>query len=187
MKALFHLAAEIQAMFISLEWRFCFIGGIALQRWGEPRLTVDVDISLWAGFGNEHQFVDVLCQKYKSRIDNAREFALSNRVLLLKSERNIPIDIAMAALPFEESAIDRATDFLFLKSLALRTCSAEDLIIYKAFADRNRDWADIEGILLRQRNKLDWEYVEKYLLPLTELKESPHILTKLRQLESEAT
>ncbi len=184
MKALFHLAAELQALCISQEWRFCFIGGIALQRWGEPRLTVDVDLSLLTGFCNEEQFVDVLCEQFESRIDNAREFALRNRVLLLKSARNIPIDIALAGLPFEECAIDRATNFSFLKSVTLRTCSAEDLIIYKAFADRNRDWADIEGILFRQRNKLDWQYIDEHLLPLTELKESPHILPKLQELGS---
>ena len=51
MKALFHLAAQVQDIFLAQKWRFCFIGGIALQRWGEPRVTVDVDISLLTGFG----------------------------------------------------------------------------------------------------------------------------------------
>jgi hypothetical protein len=55
MKALFHLAAEIQDICISKSWPFCFIGGIALQRWGEPRLTVDVGLSLFTGYGKEGQ------------------------------------------------------------------------------------------------------------------------------------
>jgi len=155
-----------------------------VQRWGEPRLTVDIDISLLTGFGNEEQFVKYLSHKYEPRIDNADEFALRNRVLLLKSDRNIPIDIALAGLPFEQCAVERATDFSFLVSVTLRTCSAEDLIIYKAFADRNKDWADIEGILARQRNELDWQYIDKHLLPLVELKGSSHILPKLQQLAS---
>jgi hypothetical protein len=184
MKSLFHLAAEIQALCSGKKWRFCFIGGIALQRWGEPRVTVDVDLSLLTGFGKEEPYIDYLLQKFKSRIENAREFALKNRVLLLQSESDIPIDIALAGLPFEECAIDRAIDFAFLESVTLRTCTAEDLIIYKAFADRNRDWADIESILLRQRTKLDWKHIEKFLLPLTELKESPHILPRLKDLKS---
>src|SRR5438552_3575923 len=29
-------------------WRFCIIGGLALQRWGEPRLTRDIDIGFSA-------------------------------------------------------------------------------------------------------------------------------------------
>jgi len=181
MNTLFCLAEKIQKMFVSRKWRFCFIGGIALQRWGEPRLTMDVDISLLTGFGNEEFFIDILCEKFLSRIENPRDFALRNRVLLLKSEDNIPIDIALAGLPFEEEAINRATDFFFLRSLALLTCSAEDLIIYKAFADRGKDWTDIEGILLRQK-KLDWQHVEEHLSPLAELKESPHIMPRLQNL-----
>ena len=185
MKALFHLAKEIQDVLLTENWHFCFIGGIALQRWGEPRLTLDVDISLLTGFGNEDYFVDKLCSRFSSRIENAEEFAFQNRVLLLKSDRNIPIDIALAGLPFEEDAIERATDFLFLKSLSLKTCSAEDLIIYKAFADRRKDWADVESILMRQNNKIDIEYINKHLIPLVELKENPQILTTLKEIQSQ--
>jgi hypothetical protein len=184
MKKLFHLASDIQTEFQKKKWRFCFIGGIALQRWGEPRLTLDVDISLLTGFGNEKYFVDSLCRRFVSRIENADEFALRNRVLLLKSKENIPIDIVLAGLPFEERVIDRATDFSFLESAKLRTCSAEDLIVYKAFADRKRDWADIEGILLRQKNALDMQYIKEQLQPLAEIKKSPHILHQLHEMTS---
>ena len=31
------------------------MGGVALQRWGEPRLTQDVDLTLLTGFGDEEQ------------------------------------------------------------------------------------------------------------------------------------
>ncbi len=184
MKRLFYLASEIQKLFVKENWRFCFIGGIALQRWGEPRLTLDVDISLLTGFKNEAYFIDILCRKYLSRIENAEAFALRNRVLLLKSEENIPIDIALAGLPFEKNAVDRATDFPFLESITLCTCSAEDLVVYKAFADRKKDWADIEGILCRQKDALDMQYIKKQLQPLVEIKESPHILPQLFDLKS---
>jgi len=29
---------------------FCFIGGIGVQGWGEPRFTHDADLALWTGF-----------------------------------------------------------------------------------------------------------------------------------------
>ncbi len=41
-------------------WRFCFIGRIAVQRWGEPRLTQDVDLTLLTGFGEEGPVLDRL-------------------------------------------------------------------------------------------------------------------------------
>jgi hypothetical protein len=70
----------------------------------------------------------------------------------------------------------------------LVTCSAEDLIVMKAFAARPKDWLDVEGIIVRQTGGLDWAYVERHLRPLAELKEAPAIWQELgrRRREFEA-
>ena len=52
----------------------------------------------------------------------------------------------------------------------LITCSAEDLVIHKAFAGRDRDWADVESVLIRQHGKLNLELIRTELPPLLELK-----------------
>ena len=85
-------------------------------------------------------------------------------------------------MPFEERVIDRATRYRFLDDVRPNACSAEDLVVLKAFADRSRDWADIEGVLLRTGCRLAWEIVETELEPLCEAKEAPHILPRLRAL-----
>lgn len=46
----YHQALELQRFFVGNKWDFSFIGGIVLQRWGEPRLTVDIDVTLLTGF-----------------------------------------------------------------------------------------------------------------------------------------
>jgi hypothetical protein len=43
-------AADLEALCHAHAWRFCFIGGVAVQRWGEPRETVDVDATLLRAF-----------------------------------------------------------------------------------------------------------------------------------------
>jgi len=58
---------------------------LALQRWGEPRETVDVDLTLLTGFGNEERFVEILLGRFEARIEKAAEFALTRRVLLLRA------------------------------------------------------------------------------------------------------
>lgn len=50
---LLQIAKEVQEFFIRQDWRFCFFGGVALQRWGEPRVTKDIDLTLLTGFGGE--------------------------------------------------------------------------------------------------------------------------------------
>jgi Nucleotidyl transferase AbiEii toxin, Type IV TA system len=178
-------AAELQAFCSSEGWQFCFIGGIAVLRWGEPRETVDVDLTVLAGFGGETPFIDRLLRQFEPRIDHADEFARRNRVLLLKSPRGVGLDIAFGALPFEEKMIERSSLFEYPMNATLRTCSAEDLIILKAFASRTQDWADIERVIVRQTGKLDWEYVNEQLTPLIELKAEPAIIERLQRQRQE--
>ena len=181
MQRLIKIAAELLDFCEAQSWRACVIGGLAVQRWGEPRLTRDVDLSLLTGFGQEERFILKVIERYEPRIAEAQAFALRNRVLLVAKD-GVGIDIALAAIPFEERVIERSTRFEFLPGVNVRTCSAEDLIVYKAFADRSRDWVDIEGILARQGSALDVQLIETELTPLTAAKESPGILRRLKQM-----
>ncbi len=102
--------------------RFCFIGGLAVLRWGEPRETVDVDLTLITGFGHESEFVSVLTAAFQPRIDDAAAFAQVNRVLLLRAASGVGLDIALGGLPFEELVVARSTLFTYPPELPLRTC-----------------------------------------------------------------
>lgn len=181
MTPLLHAAAELQAVCDAHDWRYCFIGGLAVLRWGEPRETIDVDLTLLTGFANEDRFVSVLMEAFAPRIPDAAGFARANRVLLLRAASGVGLDIALAGLPFEESVVDRSTPFTYPPDISLRTCSAEDLIVLKAFADRPKDWMDIEGIIVRQSPRLDWSYMRAQLAPLAELKEAPELLSRLER------
>ena len=55
----------------------------------------------------------------------------------------------------------------------------------KAFADRPKDWLDVDGIIIRQGGVIDWNYVQRHLTPLVELKEEPRILQRLSQRRAE--
>lgn len=69
----------------------------------------------------------------------------------MNSPQGIPIEIALGALPFEALAVDRSSLFPFAPDCALRTCSAEDLIVQKLFSFRTRDVLDVETVVVRQR------------------------------------
>ena len=187
MNKVFEAAAELQNVCQSQGWQFCFIGGLALQRWGEPRETVDVDLSLFAGFGQEQHFSEALLKHFEPRISNAVDFAQQRRVLLLRSSKGVGLDVALAALPYEELVIQRSSNFDYPPGISLRTCSAEDLIVLKAFAGRGQDWADVERVIVRQTGKLEWDYIREQLRPLAELKDSPGIVDQLeaRRVEFE--
>lgn len=182
MNRIFEAALEIQGACESRGFRFCIIGGVAVQRWGEPRFTRDVDLTVLSGFGREAEYVDALLTSFPPRIEDAREFALQNRVLLIRNAAFVPIDVSLGAMPFEERAVDRGSPFALEAGHAIRTCSAEDLIVFKAFAGRDLDWIDIEGVVTRQGQALDAALVLRELEPLLELKEDMRALPRLRRL-----
>jgi hypothetical protein len=109
---------------------------------------------------------------------------LENRVLLLQSAEGIGIDIALGASPFEEHAVDRSQQIEMEPGAILRLCSADDLVVMKAFADRLQDQLDVQRILVRQGVcNLDWNYIIQHLAPLCALKGEPGILGRLVALK----
>ncbi len=175
-------AREVQNFLEQREWSFAFIGGIAVNRWGRARMTNDADLCLFTDFGNEASFIDALLEKFTPRRSDAKEFALMNRVVLLTTKKGFGVDISLGAFDFERSAILRGSLFRFPEDVELLTVSAEDLVVFKAFAGRPQDWFDVEGILNRQVKSLDMDLIRKELTPLCELKESPETLDQLERL-----
>ena len=155
MNALFQAAKEVSGFMEAQGWPCCIIGGVAVMRWGEPRTTLDVDITLLTGFGEEERYVNMLLKRFKARGPDPVGLALQHRIVLLNATNGVGLDIALAGFPFEEEILQRASFFEFDEGCRLNTCSAEDLIVAKAFADRPKDWLDIEGILIRQGKTLD--------------------------------
>ncbi|MEO8024847.1 MAG: nucleotidyl transferase AbiEii/AbiGii toxin family protein [Bryobacteraceae bacterium] len=181
---LFEAAASVQSFCDAQGWRSCFIGGLAVQRWGEPRVTRDVDLSLLAGFGDNSAMVAKLLGAFYPRIADVQRLAREGRVVLLKTGNGIGIDVSLAGLPFEERMIDRASDFEFTPGSRFRTCSAEDLIVMKLFAARPIDYQDARGVVARQGSRLNWNIVESEIEPLAEIMERPALRAEVAKLRN---
>lgn len=182
MNPILEAASEIDRSCTELDLRFCFIGGLAVLRWGEPRLTRDVDLTVLCAYGAEASVIDPILERFGPRIHDARAFALRHRVLLLQAANAVPIDIALGALPFEERAAERASRWRIEEDLQLLTCGPEDLVVHKVFAGRDRDWLDVEGLIERRRDTLDRQLIRRELTPLLELNDSTHHLVRLEAL-----
>jgi hypothetical protein len=65
---------------------------------------------------------------FPPRREDAREFALRYRVLLVRTHGGVDVDIALGALPFEERSVERSSKWEWTPGQSLTTCSAEDLI-----------------------------------------------------------
>ncbi len=156
-------AAEVAGFLESRGIPYAIIGGLALQRWGESRLTRDVDVVVLVDAEALHAFVDDALERFAPRIPDARAFGLRHRVLLVQTAEGVPVDISLGIPGYEEEALGRA-QLLELPSGALvRVLGPEDLVIHKCVAGRARDAEDVEGILIRQRLRLDLDLVRRWL------------------------
>lgn len=181
MNQILSAARELQSFFVKRDWQYCFIGGIAVLRWGNPRTTQDVDVSLFVEFGKEQETIKEVLQHFDPRIENAGRFALESKVILAESSLGVPVDIAIAQYEFEQNIIERSTHFEYSPGIELLTVSAEDLVVMKAFAGRDQDWADVEGIILANEN-LDREKIFDEISHLFELMPDRGGRDKLRKL-----
>jgi hypothetical protein len=127
------------------------------------------------------RLVEALLARLPARIENAARFAEQSRVILARSQAGVGIDIVLAGLPFEARVVGRSSLWHIGEDQHLRTCSAEDLIVMKAFAGRDQDWADVTSILERQAERLDLTLIRKELQPLLAAKEAPELGVELER------
>jgi len=142
---------------------YAIAGGFALQYWGEPRLTRDLDVTVLVPQEQLPGFLDFALKRFRPRLPDAKDFALKHRVLLVETEAGVPIDVSLGIPGYEEEALKRAVIRDVPEAGRLPLLSAEDLIIHKCVAGRARDMEDVLGILLRQRLKLDLDLIRHWL------------------------
>jgi hypothetical protein len=76
-------------------------------------------------------------------------------------------------------SLKRASHFAFSDQITLKTCSVEVLVVMKAFANREHDWLDVESVVIRQGEGLDWQTIDDELQPLETLREDENIVARL--------
>lgn len=176
-------AASIQEFIESKGWDFYFIGGITVQVWGQPRLTQDIDFTLFTNLTNEPAYLAAFLERYRPKFSDAAEYALTNRVMPMFAENGIGIDLTLGGLSDISESLQRSSYQPFVDGISLRICSAEDLIIMKTTAARARDWIDIESVIIRQK-VLDWDYIIDTLERVTDDDELPPKIDNLKELKS---
>ncbi len=155
--------AEITSCLAEQNIPYAIIGGLAVQYWGEPRATRDIDITVLVPTASLDAFLQQLISRFSPRVENAIAFARCSRMLLLQTESGIPIDISLGIPGYEEEVMKRAINVEWPTGDTVRIISCEDLIIHKCVAGRPRDLEDVSGILQRQGKKVDIEYIRRWL------------------------
>jgi predicted nucleotidyltransferase len=163
--------------------RYMVFGGIAVIARGVPRHTDDLDATVWGeDIGLERLGEALRAHAVEPRISDALAFARENQVLLLRhAPSGIDIDLTFGWLPFEREALEGA-ELLDLGGVRVPVARAEDLIIYKAVAWRDRDRSDVERLLTLHAGTIDLGRVRRVVGEFAEALESPERVGELEAL-----
>ncbi len=162
---------------------YMLVGGQANAIWGEPRATLDIDVTVWAE--GRSGVAAMLASRFRSLVDDPDAFVRDTRVLPLAGFDGVRIDVIFGLLPFEEEAVRRART-VPVGNRQVRVCTPEDLILMKIVSDRPRDLDDARGVAMRRLSELDLAYLEPRVRELAVLLERPEVSQRWEQWKEQA-
>jgi len=158
--------------------QYALIGGIANQIWGQARFTYDIDFKILVPSLDYELVRTVLTRAFPNP---GRPDLVLPPLILSVNVDGIIVDFLLATPGFEEQLIQNAIKHT-IDDLSLSICTADDLIIQKAIAGRQKDWQDIEGIVVERLTKLNQNYIEKWLREFSEILEKPGLWSNYQQI-----
>lgn len=133
-----------------------FVGGLALNAWGIPRATFDIDLCIVLGPGEQQKLLQALRELGWS-VDEAYERGWRDAMAGIPiihahyplEGALVRVDLMVADTPFLRSVVERTTA-VDLGPAAVPVCSAADLVLFKVLADRQKDRMDVQNVLTVQ-------------------------------------
>jgi hypothetical protein len=122
-----------------------FGGAIALAYCtGEPRGTVDIDLNVFVAPTEVQRVFDHLPVGIEVNASDLSTVARDGQVRLFWD--HTPVDLFFDYHPFHADVARRVYEVPFA-DISIPVVSCEDLVVFKAFFARTKDWADIEAIM----------------------------------------
>lgn len=169
-------AAVVQlASFLSrMKVPYMIIGGYANLFWGRPRLTQDLDVTVFMDDADIQRLADGLSAEFAILPKDPASFVKETRVLPIATHEGVRVDLIIAGLPYEQTAIERART-VAVAGHPVHVCTPEDLIIHKVISGRPRDREDVQGVIARQGKALDRSYLDPIVRELSIALDRPDV------------
>ncbi len=166
--------AEVASGLDGLQIPYALIDGLAVSLWGEPRATLDIDVTVRVDPGETGEVVSALCGQFAAATSDPNGFVGLTHVLPVTTSQDVRADIVFATLPAERELIDRACS-REVAGTRIRVASVEDLILMKLISERERDADDARRLLKRFGRSLDRAYLQPRAAGLAEALARPEI------------
>lgn len=158
--------------------RYAVIGGLALAQWGVSRATRDVDFKIAVPDTDYERVGSLLRTRFPVA---GRPELPPNPLIISVLIDDVLVDFLLAIPGYETSIVERAVTRNTMNRKVAYS-SAEDLIVQKIAASRDKDWLDVKSLLVAQRGALDLVYIRDWTRQFAEALERPELVTKLESL-----
>ena len=169
----------------ALDVRYAIVGGLAVSVWAMPRATRDVDLYADLDTAKKPQVQQEL-EAHGFEVPAMTEELEQFGVFRSRSRSDgIFLDIFSAVGPLGQAILDRRRR-ITLEGRDVWLISPEDLILLKAFSERERDFDDLVALYRHSGNKLDKPYIDKWATSLDESIGSDEVTERIRRAQQQA-
>ena len=140
-----------------------FGGAIALAYYATPRATIDIDVNVFVESSRADDVLAALGRLGAEAPTKSEHVRLRRDGQTRTRWGSTPIDLFFSYDAFHDACMERRRVYPFGKGETIHVLSAEDLVIFKAIFDREKDWRDIAELVFAAEDDLDTEWIESWL------------------------
>ena len=140
-----------------------FGGAIALAYYATPRATIDIDVNVFVESDRADDVLAALGRLGAEEPTEAEAVRLHRDGQTRIRWESTPIDLFFSHDAFHGACQERRRAFPFGEGETIHVLAAEDLVIFKAIFDRDKDWRDIAEMVFAMADELDAEWIERWL------------------------
>lgn len=136
-----------------------FGGAIALAYYATPRATIDIDVNVFVEAGRADDVLAALVRLGADAPSAGERTRLARDGQTRTHWGRTPIDLFFSYDAFHDACMERRRAFPFGPGETIHVLSAEDLVVFKAIFDRDKDWRDIAELVFAEGESLDAAWI----------------------------
>ena len=140
-----------------------FGGAIALAYYATPRATIDIDVNVFLPVERADEVLGLLEGLGAEPLSQEERARLERDEQVRVHWDATPVDLFFSYDTLHDSCLERRQRMPFGEDDTIHVLAAEDLLVFKALFDRDKDWRDIEELVFAMADELDAAYAKSWL------------------------
>ena len=140
-----------------------FGGAIALAYYATPRATIDIDVNVFLSVDRADEVLGLLEGLGADPLNREERVQLERDEQVRVHWDTTPVDLFFSYDTLHDSCLERRQRLPFGEGDSIHVLAAEDLLVFKALFDRDKDWRDIEELTFAMADEFDAGYAKSWL------------------------